>query len=463
MAADKTPPRKVLVTEDTEEISSFVRRTLEREGYVVEEAHDGPECLEKLRQFRPSLLILDMVMPGMHGIEVLQRIRDDPYTKEIGVIVCSSRAYKPDQEQAAKLGALAFLVKPFERDDLLFAVDSFFDQWAFGENGRFDDDPGTSTIITGSPASTTRAKAAESDSCYIPMLDTSRGMWRLWGTRGSTPTVGQRYARYGGNTSCFEVRAGDSLVIIDAGSGIRDLGTQLAKAKPRHLSLFVGHTHWDHIQGYPFFAPAYIPGFRIDVYGAKGFGKDLESVFSGQLDYDYFPVAMEEMASTVEFHVLKEEPTQVGPIKVAWEYAHHPGATAAFRIDVNGFSIGYMTDNEFLQGYTDHPGKITKDNTLFLANKRMVDFMKDVDVLIAEAQYFNEEYANKIGWGHSSLSNACLFAKFCKAKRWIITHHDPAHDDETLERKLQLTRQVLRELECTVRVEHAYDGMQEYL
>jgi len=306
--------------------------------------------------------------------DLLQHIRGDPFTREIGVIVCSSRIYKPDQDKAAELGALGFMIKPFEKEDLLEAVDSFFENWARGESGKpiaplnAANDPARSTPMS-SPKSADRSKAAESDRCYIPMPDTSRGSWRIWGTRGSTPTVGQRFARSGGNTSCFEVRVDDSIVVIDAGSGIRELGTELAKEEPGHIALFIGHTHWDHIQGYPFFAPAYIPGWRIDVYGAKGFGKDLESVFSGQLDYDYFPVALEEMASAVDFHVLGEGATRVGPIKVLWEYAHHPGATAAFRVEVDGQSIGYMTDNEFLQGYTGHPSDITRDSKLFLANR----------------------------------------------------------------------------------------------
>jgi phosphoribosyl 1,2-cyclic phosphodiesterase len=130
---------------------------------------------------------------------------------------------------------------------------------------------------------------------YRPTLDTSRTHFTLWGARGSTPTVGGRFHRHGGNTSCMSITRDDEAFIFDAGSGIRDLGLELLEGKVRKIHLFITHPHWDHIQGFPFFRPAFVPEFDITVYGSRGFGKDIESLFRGQLDSDYLPVQFEDM------------------------------------------------------------------------------------------------------------------------------------------------------------------------
>ena len=159
-------------------------------------------------------------------------------------------------------------------------------------------------------------EACAKDVAYRPALDSSNGCFQLWGTRGSIPISGPEYIRHGGNTSCMSLEYGEDLIILDAGSGIRNLGLALAKANPRKLHLFITHTHWDHIQGFPFFAPAFIPGFEITIYGAKGFNKNLESLFRGQFDPDYFPIQMENMDAGLEFIYLGDQPVQIGDMRV---------------------------------------------------------------------------------------------------------------------------------------------------
>lgn len=298
---------------------------------------------------------------------------------------------------------------------------------------------------------------------YHPVLDPERARFTLWGVRGSTPTPGARFLRAGGNTSCMSVSCGDELFIFDAGSGIRDLGLELLAGPPRKVHLFVTHTHWDHIQGFPFFGPAYVPGFEILIYGAEGFGKDLKSVFGGQLDREYFPVQMEDMRSRLQFRHLLTNPVRAGSAQVAWEFAQHPGATVGYKIGIGGKKIAWVPDNEFLQGYTGSPAEITRDHPLALPYAAMIDFLSDADVVIHEAQYTPEEYPKKIRWGHSSVSNACVLMKLAKVPRWVITHHDPMHDDAFLEDKLNLTRQILGEIGHPIYVTHGYDGRTEYL
>ncbi len=294
---------------------------------------------------------------------------------------------------------------------------------------------------------------------YLPQLDVAGGYVKLWGTRGSITVPGTAYSRHGGNTSCLEVCCGDDRVIIDAGTGIRRLGNTLVNEKQRNLTIIIGHTHWDHIQGFPFFAPAYRDDFNVTIYGAAGFGKNLESIFAGQLDRDYFPVEMRDMAATLAFRQLTENPIKVGDISIYWEYMMHPGTTVGFRIEAAGQRIAYITDNEFLKGYLGSPNDIDLDDERLNPYRQIINFLDHVDLLIGEAQYTNDEYQTKVAWGHSSLSNACLLAKLTQAKRWLVTHHDPGHTDDYLEEKIVLTRQILRAMHYDIDVANAYDGM----
>ncbi len=199
------------------------------------------------------------------------------------------------------------------------------------------------------------------------------------------------------------------------------------------------------------------------MYGAEGFGKSLESVFRGQLDQDYFPVQMDDLNADIQFRHLGEEPLTIGDVTVSWEYAQHPGATVGYKIDVAGTTLSWFPDNEFLQGYIGPPDEVSIDDDIVEPYRRMIDFLTDVDVLIHEAQYTNDEYATRVAWGHSSISNACLLARFANVKRWIVTHHDPMHDDRFLETKLDLTRQQLARLGHEIPVLHGHDGMVECL
>ena len=446
----------MLVADDAPEVCLVVSRLLTKAGYEVQTAEDGAECLDKIASFRPHILIVDIMMPKVHGIDVLRQLGERGAAahvdgKPIGVVVCSARAFDTDRERAMQLGAIAFLVKPVQKQRLIEVIDAHF-------SGQPIADPPSAAAAPPSPAP---APTPATD-VYLPVLDASRGVLKLWGTRGSISVPGASTIRHGGNTSCLEVRHGDDVVIFDAGTGIREAGMALARGGPRRVHLFVGHTHWDHIQGFPFFAPAYIPGFELFIYGAKGFGKDLKSVFLGQLDAAYFPVDMRAMKAAMNFIELHDNPVRIGGIAVHWEYAFHPGAAICFRIEASGVNIGYVTDNEFLSGYTGHPAKALASPAMLLPYAKLVRFFTGVDILIAEAQYTCDEYLKKIGWGHTSISNACVLAKLAEVKRWYVTHHDPLHDDDAVDRKISLIRQILREIEHPADVAAAYDGMTLY-
>jgi phosphoribosyl 1,2-cyclic phosphodiesterase len=285
----------------------------------------------------------------------------------------------------------------------------------------------------------------------------------LWGSRGSSPTPGGRFIRHGGHTSCLSLNHDGTQFIFDAGSGIRELGRALMQDQPRQLHLFITHTHWDHIQGFPFFTPAYTPGWEIEIHGARNFNKPLKSVFRGQLDQEYFPVQMEDMCAHLDFHHLNDEPIVIDGVKISHIHVCHPGTTLGYKIEVDGKKIAWIPDNEFLQGRLDPLDDLTKDSEVVKPMLPMIQFVEGVDLLIHEAQYTDEEYAQKVGWGHSSVGNACALAHFANVKRWIITHHDPAHDDAFLEMKLNMTRRLLTRMGSNVIVSHGYDGLTEYL
>jgi CheY-like chemotaxis protein len=445
MPIEGSGPKRVLVAEDVESIALLMRRVIEKEGFEVDNAFDGQECLDKVRSFAPDLVIMDIMMPKVHGLDALKRLKADPATSAIGVIICTAKAYKPDEDQALADGAFAIIEKPFKPADLVAKVGEYF-------QGLASDTPKSAADFI------TKANLE-----YSPPPESGRATIRLWGTRGSIPVSGSRYARHGGNTSCVSIERGDDLVIIDAGSGIRDLGLELARRGPRRIHLFIGHTHWDHIQGFPFFVPAFIPGFEIVVYGASGFGKDLESVFKGQLDRDYFPIQLEDMRAKLEFKKLSENPAVIGGMRVHWEFMQHPGATLGFKVETAGSSFCYITDDEFLQGYLGHPLLAENDENLLAPYRKIIDFVTGTDLLIAEAQYTNEEYLTKIGWGHSSVSNACLLAKIAKIENWIVVHHDPQHDDSFVENKANILRRIARDIGYTGLIRSGYDGMTEYL
>ena len=440
---DSTHRPRVLVAEDVRAISMRITHVLQGRGYQVEVARDGEECLALIATHRPDLVILDLMMPRLNGMEVLKRLRADPETRDLAVIVCTAKDFSTEMKQVKELGIAGVIIKPFDHETLAHKVDQCFNRAG----------------ASAPPASPGLAPAE----IYAPALDTARARIVLWGTRGSIPVSGARYVRYGGNTSCMEYACGDDHLVFDAGSGIREAGSALLAGGPRHLHLFITHTHWDHIQGFPFFTPIYVPGYEITIYGERGFGKNYESLLSGQLDRDYFPIQREDLRAKLNFRFLDDEPVVIGGIRVTREFTHHPGATVCFKIEHLDRKIAYVPDNEFLHGYLGPPGDIGRNSELVIPQEPLVEFLSGVDLMLHEAQYTAPEYTKKIGWGHSNLANACVLARLAEVKKWIVVHHDPVHDDNFLDNKLKLARQILEETGCPVPVLHGHDGMVEYL
>lgn len=262
---------------------------------------------------------------------------------------------------------------------------------------------------------------------------------RFWGVRGSIASPGPNTVRYGGNTTCIEIRTDNNeLIIIDAGTGIFPLSQTLLAELPLVANVLITHSHWDHIQGLPFFIPNFIPGNLLRLHG--GFdpvsGKGVEQVMSVQLQYSYFPVREAEMKAHIEYVTLiPEQSVQIGSATVTPYLMNHPVIDFGYRIEANGKSIFFTGDHEVPlniyepeeDGYAEYQSFVNEKND----NLRRA--MHGVDVLIADSSYTEQEYPAKKGWGHGTFNSSIQYAKDAGAKVLFCTHHEPTRSDDALD------------------------------
>lgn len=249
----------------------------------------------------------------------------------------------------------------------------------------------------------------------------------FWGTRGSIATSGAAFARFGGNTTCLEITHEKERIVFDAGTGLRALGQRIMKEATFDTTFFFTHLHWDHIQGFPFFAPAFVPGAKITLHGP--IDEDGTTTLKGALDEQMrppcFPVTLDAMASEKRFRTIASGDTvSTGPFDVRARALRHPQGSLGYRIEVGGRSVCFATDTEHREDGIDDA---------------ILDLAQDVDLLIYDAQYTEAEYEGRAGparrgWGHSTYVAATEIAKAAGAKRLALFHHDPSHDDTMVAR-----------------------------
>jgi CheY-like chemotaxis protein len=262
---------------------------------------------------------------------------------------------------------------------------------------------------------------------------------RFWGTRGSLPKPGPSTLRYGGNTSCVEIETADgTLLVLDCGTGAHELGQTLLSSGRRPLRghLLITHTHWDHIQGFPFFAPLFEADSEWDIYAPGGHGRRLEETLAGQMEYTYFPVTLEQLDATVRYHDLVEGSFAIDGARVTARYLNHPALTLGYRVEVGGASVVYAVDHEphatrQAEGQTTAASRL---QPVHQEDRRHVDFLAGADLVIHDATYTSEEYAQRIGWGHSPVEYAVDAAVAAQARRLALFHHAPLREDLALDR-----------------------------
>ena len=280
---------------------------------------------------------------------------------------------------------------------------------------------------------------------------------QFWGTRGSLAKPGRSRNRYGGNTSCVQVTsAAGTMLVLDCGTGIHDLGCALMASgkKPIRGSILISHTHWDHIQGLPFFAPLFVPGNEWDIYAPRGLGQSLRETLAGQMQYTYFPVALEQMGATIRYHELVEGTFNIADIKVTTHYLNHPALTLGYRMESGGATVVYACDHEPFS----KPAEVAS-REFNPRDQRHVEFLTGADLVIHDAQYTAAEYPQKVGWGHSTMEYAMDVCRAAGAKRLAFTHHDPLRDDDAIDQLVAAVRTAKADATSPLEVFGAADGM----
>ncbi len=287
---------------------------------------------------------------------------------------------------------------------------------------------------------------------------------RFWGTRGSIPTPGRRTMRYGGNTSCVEVRSSaGNLLILDGGTGLRELGRALmADTSLPEINILISHTHWDHTQGLAFFTPMTCPQSRITIYAASSTGKSVKEVFAQQMDYLNFPIPLDERQAQIEFREIGEETFTIGDILVESRFLNHTILTLGYRLCSGDVHLVYVTDHEpfapslYRSGVTDPK----PTDIVHIGDRKHVDFLAGADLVIHDAQYTADELSRRRDWGHSSLEYAVEVCVAARAKQLAFIHHDPDRSDQELEQLEMAGQAYARRLGSDLRVFAAAEGMQ---
>jgi phosphoribosyl 1,2-cyclic phosphodiesterase/ActR/RegA family two-component response regulator len=432
----------VLLIEDDVESRKRLARVFMKRGWEVIEAIEGKAGIELAFSKRPDAVVCDLLLPKMSGLQVARAIREKLDLTRI--IIMAGRRYKIDRDDVLQAGGDDYFVKPLKWEKLAAALKR--PRRRAGKLAR----PESRKLKFHPP--TTRIK--------------------FWGVRGSIPVPGPTTIGYGGNTTCVEVRTNGNIIILDAGSGIRELGLALNNEfgnAPLNLTLLLTHTHWDHIQGLPFFLPAYHAKNTIEVYGYQGAREGLATILAAQMELPFFPVSWKNLPGTIKVRELKKMDFNLGDVRVRSRFLNHPGVCAGYRLYTKEGSIAFLPDNE---PFEPLKLKLAERDGVHVQRARaqavvqrsqLVEFLKGTDVLILDTQYTDEKYQEHIGWGHGALSRVVSLALEARAKKLFLFHHDPGHDDRQIDEMIERARLLVLESGRTMEVDAAREGAEIWL
>ncbi|MBM3877086.1 MAG: response regulator [Verrucomicrobia bacterium] len=453
--------KSILLIDDDGSLHSLLAAPLKEADWTVLHANGGEEGIRAGAESKPDIIVCELLLPRVNGYQVcrsLQARRDGmPQCK---IIVAGSSSDPADRSNALKAGADGYLVKPFRPADFFKLL---------GEIGA------STTCFNAA-----RAKApAKADGGGAPVEFIESMVYligrpptvRFWGVRGSLPMPGPSTLHYGGNTSCLEVRADGEIIILDAGTGIRQLGrklTQEFKDTPIHVTLLISHTHWDHIQGFPFFIPAYSPKNKVRILGHDGATKGLSTVLARQMESPYFPISMQQMPSHLRVEEIKDLEFKVGAVTVKATFLNHPGICMGYRLETSGGSVCYLPDNEPNSRLRPSPGAGPGQSCENLSSaqeqdEKLIDFIRDADVLVMDSQYDATEYRTQAGWGHGCVDDVVALAVVANVRKLFLFHHDPDHDDAHVKRMADWAAELAVMHGATLEVQAAREGVEVVL
>ncbi len=272
---------------------------------------------------------------------------------------------------------------------------------------------------------------------------------RFWGVRGSIPTPGPTTLQVGGNTSCVEVRVGKQILILDAGTGLRLLGRKLMEEfgqQPLNLTLFLTHTHWDHIQGLPFFSPVYRRRNTLHILGFEGARHGLERVLTSQMETPFFPIGLRDVPGNIRIEELQTRHLTLGSVRISACTANHPGHCVGYRLETPAGSLAFFPDHETL---------LRAPNA-----EAITEFLRGVDLLIMDAQYDDAAYRSHRGWGHGCLQAVVKQAILADVGTLILFHHDPEHDDRVVAQLEKRAKAQARAAGAKLKVMAAREGLE---
>ena len=436
--------KTVLVIDNDQAFRSQLAPWLDERGWSLLDAQDSQRGAELALQHKPEIVLCDLLTPGCNGFQFCRDLRRQKASQSgFLFIIATGSANDIDKINALEAGADEYMVKPVALQTLGQLL------------ARFDTTP----------------RQGQSGNATSNGSDPAAGGARLkfWGVRGSIPSPGPETVFYGGNTSCVEVRVGSDIIVLDAGSGLRRLGLSLIeefKHRPMELSLLITHTHWDHIQGFPFFLPAYNPKNNVTIYGYEGASQGLQSTLSSQMESPYFPISMQQMPGHIAIHELRDMSFNLNRVSVRAHFLNHPGICTGYRLSTPGGTICYLPDIELHQRLRDRWNtdtalvRIEDRATSPPEDRELVEFIRDTDVLIMDSQYDAAEYEKHIGWGHSCVEDSVAFALHANVKRLFLFHHDPDHTDEKISHMVARARQMVARRRSNLIVEAAREGFE---
>jgi len=400
---------KFFVVDDDPDTLALVSRLLTNAGHEVVVRASSTGAIRDIPDAQPDCVITDVMMPIMDGFELTRELRQRRELSGMKIIILSAKSYDFDRRRAREMGADGYITKPINRDSFIASINEIVSEKVAVE---------------------------------------------YWGVHGTLPAPGAQYTRYGGNTPCVSVSiGGEPLYIFDCGSGIKKLSDRIMANMPGerfHGRVFISHTHWDHINTVPFFAPLYARGNQVELFGPYQGDLTIERAISAQMESVYFPVTVREFGARLVFRDLREETLQFGPVRIDTMLLRHPGYCLGYKLTCRERVICYVTDNElYLPTDPRHDARYVE---------RLADFVRGADVLITDTTYRDHEYPSKVDWGHSCVGQVADLAARAEVKRLHLFHHDPDQTDVDIDAKLDDARKELARLGSKVVCEAPAEG-----